>query len=177
MENQNEFEQGTEAQKTQEIDPMKMERFLNELRGNQSLLNGIIAGIAAAATGAIAWAVITVVTDYQIGWMAIGVGFLVGIAVRMFGKGVDKTFAVAGAAISLAGCVVGNLLTILIVISRQESIPLLDIISRLTPAIAIDVMKETFHPMDALFYGIAIYAGYQYSLRRVTDEEISNLMK
>jgi hypothetical protein len=139
------------------------ERKLQEARDNQNLSLGVIGGIAAAAVGAILWAVITVVTDHQIGWMAIGVGFLVGYAIRLFGKGVDPVFGVAGAAIALIGCIAGNLLTVVIVVSRQESIGIMTLLSRLTPGITMDIIKETFQPMDLLFYGLAVYEAYKIS--------------
>jgi hypothetical protein len=52
----------------------------------KKLLLGGFAGLAAAILGAIIWAVVTVTTKYQIGYMAIGVGALVGFALRI-GKG------------------------------------------------------------------------------------------
>ena len=52
---------------------------------NMSL--ALIGGVVAALVGAALWAVITVTTGYQIGFMAIGVGFLVGLTVGHVGKG------------------------------------------------------------------------------------------
>ena len=79
-----------------------------QLRGEQNLLIALLAGIAAAVVGTIVWAAITVTTGYQIGYMAIAVGFIVGYAVRL-GNGIDKIFGVLGAALALGGCVLGNL--------------------------------------------------------------------
>ena len=142
------------------------ERKLQEARDNQNLSMGAVGGIAAAAVGAIVWAIITVVTGYQIGWMAIGVGFLVGYAVKLLGKGVDPAFGYVAAAIALAGCLAGNLLTVVIMVSRQENMEILTLLSRLTPSITADIMKETFQPMDVLFYGIAIYEAYKISFTK-----------
>ena len=139
------------------------ERKLQEARDNQNLSLGVVGGIAAALVGAIVWAVITVATGYQIGWMAIGVGFLVGYAVKLLGKGVDPVFGYAGAAIALGGCLAGNLLTVVIMAARQESIEIMTLLSRLTPGITVDIMKETFQPMDVLFYGLAVYEAYKIS--------------
>jgi len=63
----------------------------------------------AAGIGAALWALITVATNYQIGFMALGVGFLVGHSVRAFGKGVDTGFGVLGAVLALAGCLAGKI--------------------------------------------------------------------
>jgi len=142
------------------------ERKLQEARDNQNLTMGVAGGLAAAVVGAVLWAIITVVTGYQIGWMAVGIGFLVGYAVKLLGKGVDPVFGYAGAAIALAGCLVGNLLTVVITVSRQENLEILTLLSRLTPGIAADILKETFQPMDVLFYGLAVYEGYKISFTK-----------
>ncbi len=137
----------------------------------RSLALGCAAGVVAAAIGAALWAMISYMTEYQIGWMAIGVGFLVGIAVRQFGKGTDTSFGILGGALALAGCLAGNLLTICLVLSREKAMSLLDVISRLDADLVVTLMGATFNPMDLLFYGLAIYAGYRYSFRPAAEVE------
>src|SRR5262249_43989597 len=92
-----------------------------------------------------------------------GIGFLVGYAVRVLGKGSEPTFQVLGAVLSLLGCLAGNLLTVCLLISRQEKIPLLSILSHLQPGLIADLMVESFSPMDLVFYAIAVYEGYKFS--------------
>ena len=130
---------------------------------SNSLPMALLAGGAAAVVGAALWATITVVTNMQIGWMAIGIGFLVGYAVRRFGKGSEPTFQVLGAVLSLLGCLAGNLLMVCVVASRQENIPLLTILTHLHPSVIVDLMVETFSPMDLVFYAIAVYEGFRFS--------------
>lgn len=50
-----------------------LERKRQELRNKQCIYRGFLGGLGAVIIGAILWAVITVLTDYQIGWMAVGV--------------------------------------------------------------------------------------------------------
>ena len=121
------FEAGDVVLPEQTVESLSNDRRLQEMRDNQNFVFGIAAGAGAALLGAVLWAVITAITNYQIGWMAVGVGALVGIAIRSAGKGVDNSFGFAGALIALLGCVVGNFLTIVIVISRQESMSTMEI--------------------------------------------------
>jgi hypothetical protein len=37
-------------------------------------------------------------------------------------------------------------------------------------------MAATFSPMDLLFYGIAIYEGYKFSFRQLTDEDMARVL-
>ena len=130
---------------------------------NQNLFLGVLAGCVAAVIGAIAWALITVATGFQIGWMAVGVGFLVGYSMKYLGKGTTVVFGVTAAVIALVGCVAGNLLTTVIMVAKQEQMAVMAILQKLTPAIVVDLLKETSQPMDLLFYGLAIYEAYKFS--------------
>jgi Ni/Fe-hydrogenase subunit HybB-like protein len=157
------------------VDPLILKAALQRLRSEQNLVLAVLAGGAAALLGAGVWAAITFATSFQIGWMAVGVGFLVGYAVRTFGKGVDKSFAVVGAVWSLAGCAVGNLLSVIGVISKHQNIPFFDILEKLDPEIVASLMQTTFNPMDLLFYGIAVYEGYRFSLRQITQADLMKI--
>lgn len=139
---------------------------VEEMRAEQNVAMAWVSGGAAAVLGATLWAVITVLTNYQIGWMAVGVGALVGVAIRHFGKGVDAMFGYIGAVWALLGCALGNLLTVCIIISRGEGVPLVDLLSQLTPGLAVELMSLTFSPIDLLFYALALQAGYKLSIRQ-----------
>ncbi|MCZ6827293.1 MAG: hypothetical protein O7D88_07320, partial [Gammaproteobacteria bacterium] len=79
------------------ISDHQMQMALETLRSEQSLLVGTLAGFVASLAGAGVWAAVTVLTEYQIGWMAVGIGVLVGFSMRFAGKGIDQTFGIAGA--------------------------------------------------------------------------------
>jgi hypothetical protein len=153
----------------------ELQFLLENLRSEQNLVGGIAGGLIAALLGASIWAVITVVSEYQIGWMAIGIGFLVGFSVRIAGKGIDQIFGVIGAVMSLVGCAVGNLLTMTYFVAVNENIPYIDLLSSMNLDMAIEIMTITFDPMDILFYGIALYFGYRYAFRQVTAETLGQL--
>jgi hypothetical protein len=130
---------------------------------DDNLVLGIIAGAVAAAVGAGLWAVITVTSGWQIGWMAVGVGLLVGLAIRKLGNGRTMVFGIAGAVLALAGCIAGNLLAVVGFISQAESAPFLATLGQVSPPIAMNLLIETASPMDALFYAIAVYEGFKLS--------------
>jgi hypothetical protein len=155
------------------IDPARVQQFVDELHNQQNLAAGILAGSVAAVFGALAWAVITVATNYQIGYMAVGIGFLVGLAVRKFGKGMTTPFGVTGAMLAFAGCLVGNLLTYSIILAKGQNVPLSDVLLTLAarPMLAVELLQETFSGMDLLFYGIATYEGYKLSFRQISPAE------
>jgi hypothetical protein len=127
----------------------------------------ILAGLAAAVVSAGIWAAVTVATKFQIGWMAVGVGFLVGYAVRWGGKGTTPVFGVIGAALALLGCLLGNLLSTCGFAANEYELSFWTVLWRVVanPSVIGELFKATFQPMDLLFYGIAVYEGFRFSVR------------
>jgi len=158
-----------------EINQVKLAYLMQQIRDNQNLSLAIAGGAGAALLGACLWAIITMATGYQIGFMAIGVGFMVGYTVRFFGKGIDKSFGLSGAILSLLGCLAGNLLAACASLAQYENMGFFDVLSRLDPDIALEIMAATFSPMDLLFYGIAVYEGYKFSFRQMTEQDLASI--
>jgi len=159
------------------IDEHKMQMLVQRLRDNQNFGMGIVGGAGGAVAGSILWALITYATGWQIGFMAVGVGFMVGWGIRKFGQGVDKSFGMLGAVLSLLGCAFGNLLTACVYIAAASDVSVLAVIAGITPEDMSLIMIETFHPMDLLFYGLAVYYGYKYAFRPLTEDEITAVSK
>ena len=165
-----------QAQPEFQISEQEAERALEVFRQEQNLVVGSMAGLIAAVSGAAVWAGVTVVTEYQIGWMAVGLGFLVGIAIRAMGRGIDQVFGVVGAVMALVGCVLGNVFTIVWYISAQTGSSLLSVLTQLDMELVIDLITETFQVMDILFYGLALYFGYKYSFRQLTVDDFNRAL-
>ena len=152
-----------------QINPSHLHHTVEEPRAQQRLFQAVVGGGAAALLGASVWAAITVATQFQIGWMAVALGLVVGLTVRSLGKGIDKIFGIVGSVWALTACGLGNLLAVCGVLSVEESVPLLTILSALNLDIIGQLMAVTFSPIDLLFYGIAMYEGYRLSFRQLED--------
>ena len=113
-------------------------------------------GIAAVIGGGV-WALIAHATGYEIGWIAIGVGFLCGLGVRYLGKGETNLFRGIGAGSAFFGIVLGKLMAITWTASDAG-------ITGLSLGDELEVLKEAFSPIDLLFYGIALWEGWKFSV-------------
>jgi hypothetical protein len=98
--------------------------------------------------------------------MAIGVGFLVGVAIKFFGRGKTLVFGISGAALALIGCLLGNLMFYAGIIAREQSASFLGVFFLLlmSPAAALEVFTIAFDFKDILFYALAAYAGFSTSM-------------
>lgn len=174
MENQNSLNQEEELPQEQKfkINPHKLQRYHEKLREEQNLTLAIAMGGLAALAGAVIWALITVLTGYQIGFMAIGVGLLVGFAVRISGNGIDPIFGYLGAGLALLGCLLGNVFTIYGTLAQMMEINFFEAFGSFPLSEIPTLIAETFSPIDLLFYGLAIYEGYRFAFRPVNEEDI-----
>lgn len=162
-----------EQQPEVEINMDKLDSLIREKKAHENMAMAIVAGLISSVVCAGIWAGVTVATGYQIGWMAIGVGFAVGIAVRMMGKGMSNSFGIVGAGFALFGCLLGNLLSIVGFVSQNEGVAFMQLMNSLTPPVVVELFQVTFAPMDLLFYGLAIYGGYKTSFAVLDEDELA----
>ena len=152
------------------------QRAMAFFREEQNLVMGFLYGLFAALAGAAVWAGATIATGYQVGWLAVGIGFVVGIAVRAGGKGIDQVYGIIGGVLSLFGCALGNLLTVAWFVSQEYGVPIPEVLEGMDPAMAIEMMAASFQWMDLLFYGLAVYFGYRYAFRELTPEDFNRAL-
>nr|WP_297161730.1 hypothetical protein [uncultured Dysgonomonas sp.] len=138
---------------------------IEELRAQQNFPLALIAGLAASFLCILIWTLITVLTKYQITYMAIGVGFAVGFSIQKLGKGITPVYGILGAVLALLTCFVGNFLSSVCLIADELNYSYSEMFSSLDVDTSILIVKETFQFMDIVFYGIAIYTGYLCSIK------------
>jgi hypothetical protein len=136
------------------------------VRGREeNLLFGILAGIIAAIVGALIWMGIAVATEWRGGIVALIVGALVGLTVRYVGNGRGVIFGIIGAALTLIGCLGGEVLTVV----QLASTPQRDFFNTLMTIDLTQLITNIFDRMDSilyLIYAIGIFEGYKLSIRK-----------
>ena len=167
----------TEGLLANEIKGKLAPEIFERLKMEQKLLPGVVAGLIVGLIGAVIWGVITVATGYQIGYMAIAIGAGVGITIRKFGNGVESVFGYWGAGISLLSCILGNFFSIIGFIANEGGLGYLETLAIFDYSLLPDIMAETFSLIDLLFYGFAIYEGYKFSFRVITEQNIMELSR
>src|SRR5215469_8288748 len=144
---------------------MSEQQAVIEAPPKESFLAVLAVGIAAMLAGAALWALVTVLTQSELGLMAIAVGFMVGFGIQKFRKRPDRRFGILGAVLALLGCVLGNVFSLEILLAQKYGVPLEQALSRIDIALVAQLLTAGFHPMDLLFYAIAVYEGYKFSSR------------
>jgi len=108
--------------------------------------------------GAAIWALITVVTDYQLGIIAIVLGILAGVGAARGGRTPQSQIV---GAVSAAICYfVAQILTIFALLSADgNGMAIFD--PAVMGILLGEILEETFSSMSVLFLGLAVYEGYR----------------
>ncbi len=142
------------------------EQKFREETENPNLVMGAISGAVAALVAGVLWSVFAVLTGYQIGYVAIGVGFLIGYAV-IWGSGKKRgaPLQLISAGITVVTLFVSQYFLVLYyarkyVIDHAAEFPGYQgqwfFVSPFNP----DVLKSMFSPMGLLVWGIGIFFSY-----------------
>ena len=133
---------------------------------NGNLVLGIIAGAVAAIVGALIWMGVTVATGMHIGYVAIGIGALVGFAVRFAGKGSTVAFGVVGAGLTLVGCLLGQALALVELAAKDAGTGFVQTLSSVDVGTLMSGTLQSSGPITYFIYAIGIYEGFKLSMIR-----------
>ncbi len=160
---------------TEELQQQLSPELMAKLRKEQRLFLGLSSGLIVGLIGAILWGVITVVTKFQIGYMAIAIGAGVGLTIRTTGNGIDPIFKFSGAVISLFSVLLGNFFSLIGFIAIEEGLGYFETLPLFDYTYLSDIMIATFSPIDIVFYAIALGEGYYFSSRLITEKKLMEL--
>lgn len=128
-----------------------------------NMVGAILAGLAAAAVSALVWYGIVVLTNYQIGLVAVGVGFLVGLGVTV-GSGGRRGMAlqVLSVAITLPAMALGEYLVVRHFVAAEQAVPWL-----LPPDVMLGLVVAGLRadPLTLLFWAIALWTAFKLPAR------------
>jgi hypothetical protein len=148
---------------------------LKKLRRYQSFLYALIGGLLFTAAASVGWTFISVMTGYQGVYMALGMGLLVGIAVRFFGAGINRIFGILAALLALAGSLLGYYLSQTGFPVEVQLASLIKLPDYFNPDLMLNTMRESFVPLDLLFYCLAALLAYFLAIRRINSRRMAKL--
>ncbi len=147
------------------------EKAFKEETKNPNMVMAFVFAVVAALAAGVAWFYITIITSYQIGYIAIGVGFLIGFAVlHGSGKKRGAPLQIMSAAMTLVTLFVSQYFIVL----HYTRVYLLEhraeygyngewfFISPFHP----DMLKQMFSPIGLVIWAVGIYFAYSLPKQR-----------
>jgi hypothetical protein len=128
------------------------------------LLTAALAGLAAAIVGAVIWGLIVRWTDYEVGFVAWGIGFIVGSAVVLGAQGArGLPLQAIAVVLAVVGVVLGKYLAF-VWIGQDELDKLgihLPVFSKDTVDLFWDAKSDIWSGWDLLWAGLAIVTAFR----------------
>jgi hypothetical protein len=127
----------------------------------------ILAGLAVAIAGGVVWGLIVKSTDYEVGFVAWGIGFLVAMAILFATRGQrGLPLQVIAIACALLGIAIGKYLSFAWVLSdvaQEETGGVVDfpVFSRDTIDLFFDELGTVFGWIDLLWAGLAVFTAWK----------------
>jgi|ERR1700677_1017650 len=147
-------------------DPFARTVTVDGVRGHgDNLLLALLAGLIAAIIGAAVWTAITVATNMHLGIVAIGVGALVGFAIRIAGNGTTIIYGILGALFTAASCISGEVLAVILQ-GTSASNDFWAVASHVNYSDLLTTIVSQASVMTYVIYGIGIFEGYKFAIRK-----------
>lgn len=124
---------------------------------------GILLGIMMGIIGALVWAVITIITGYNIGFVAIAVGFFVSVGFSRAGKDTNMIYGIIAGIIALLSIILGEAIISIYYISVYYELGFFESIISIDYGVLAQFMFESFDAKTVLFYFIAVSAAFKGS--------------
>ena len=130
----------------------------------------MLAGLAAAVVGTLVWYGVVVITKYQLGFIAVGVGWLVGMGV-VFGSGRKRGPALQAisVAITLAALVASEYLIVrhfAVEFLAEEGVTEIPVLLPLGLMLELVVTSIGENLITLIFWAIALWAAFSTPARR-----------
>lgn len=126
------------------------------------VVRSIVLGGVSALLGAAVWVAIGAATRHQVGFVAVGVGLLVGYSMsRLRASWPGLPFVAA--AIALVGVLVGDLVLDVFLQAQYEGVGVGAALGTTitTPSVARELFGAYFSPIDLVFWLVAAWAAYR----------------
>lgn len=143
-------------------------RAKEKLTAHQNLPLAIAGGLFMSLLVTALWVFIAISINFQFGYLALALGFAVGRSVLFFGQGLTKRFGILAAFLAFVGCVLANVLSQVGFIANARNETFLETIHLVEYQWIMDTLKHSFAWVDLLFYAIAVYEAYYFSMRKTS---------
>ncbi|MFE9804889.1 hypothetical protein [Streptomyces sp. NPDC005548] len=124
-----------------------------------NLVLGVVAALGAGVISAILYGLIIGATKHEIGYAAVGVGFLVGIAAGRLG-GRNQTLPVLSVIVSVAAIYLGQLIGEAMIIAKHYSVGFNEVFFDHLSAVQ-ESWKADADPLTFVFFAIAAYVAFR----------------
>ena len=137
----------------------------------QSFRNAVVASLIALIVFNIVWIALTGLMGRVFPWMTVVLGWLLGLAIRIAGRGVDWRFPVLAAGMTLVGAVISNVVLAASTTASEFGTGTLAILQAVTSMTWPVFFDEVWNIADSFFAVVAAGFAAFFAPRRLTRRQ------
>ncbi|MGW2489713.1 hypothetical protein ACWCV9_21200 [Streptomyces sp. NPDC001606] len=126
--------------------------------GRNNLVGGLLAAVAAAVIAAAVYGIVIGLTKHEIGWAAVGVGFVIGLAAGKVG-GRNPALAVVSALLALGSVYMGQLVGEAVIGANALDVSFTEVFFQHFDVVQ-EAWKQDADPLTFVFFAIAAAAAF-----------------
>ena len=152
-------------------DEEKQKRYdlADKLISEQNFPAAVIAGAVATVLAAAAYGIITARWAFSYGFVAAGVGIVIGLSMQFLGRGISMKFAVLATVYTIAGCVLGNVFRVIMELARASATSPIDVIQNNSLSMLADQSLSYVSPVDLVYWFIAVFCAVFFAKRPLSS--------
>ena len=145
------------------------------LMNAQSLRGAFMAGLITIIIFSVFWIALTELFDRVFPWLTVLLGYLLGFAVRIAGKGVDWRFPLLAALLAIVGAVTANVMLAAVTTAESLGVGTLSLLQSVTSMTWPVFFDEVWTVADSFFAIVAASLAAFFANRRLTRTQFHGL--
>ena len=129
-----------------------------ELISEQYFVGAVFVGTLAAGSAAIAYGVTVATWPSVHGFAVAGIGIVVGLSTATLGRGITSKFSALAALFTIAACMLGNVIRMIIELARATRHSFLQVTHEHSFAALAENALHYISPIDFVYWFVAVFA-------------------
>lgn len=148
-----------------------------QLLAEQDLRRGTLAALAAAVVAMALWVWAGMLFDRHFPWVSMLQGILIGLAMRRFGRGVDRVYPAVAAAVAAVAAPAGSFLNALFLTGREFGTGALELVDEISLYTVNTFLVREFGVLGLIYLLFAAALAAFYANRRLRRGEAAALRR
>src|SRR5690606_13217371 len=128
-----------------------------KLISEQHFAAAVIAGAVATVLAAAAYGIIVAEWAFTYGFVAAGVGIVIGLAMQFLGRGISMKFAAVATVYTITGCVLGNLFRVIMELARASATSPIDVLRNNSLLVLAESSISYLSFLDFVYWFVAVF--------------------
>ncbi len=143
----------------------------DKLISEQNFAAAVIVGAVATILAAAAYGIIVATWAFSYGFVAAGVGIVIGLSMQFLGRGISMKFAVVAMVYAITGCVLGNLFRVIIELAQANATSPIDVLRNNSLSVLAEWSVSDVSFVDLVYWFVAVFCAVFLAKRPLSRSE------